>query len=402
MKVGQKNRLTFISILLKVHRRKGEYIAMDSHFHAYKARYEILTDHIRSIAQSRYVHDMDIFVNLDDLFHNMHRPIVEKETQLCGINAIKQCASHIVNLLAHYKNWAAKNHIQVRVYGYYTTTQVHFKNELYTPNYREYFRDINDPNSTRFYFVNDTISKAIPIAKNIIDYIEDVFLIDSRYLEPSILPLYLTQQKIANYTWKMIISRDLYDLQYSYMDNWIFVSPKGDNTSIVYRASLWKYIGAREHVRDANMQHHQLYNYNLYPLALSVAGNKLRSIPRLKRIGWSTIFKYMDEICQSEAMAIQVLSARFIELLQKKNVTERDLTNNMASTNIQTQVSVMNDIDQTMIDNQITRVSDHEALETINQIYFQEFPINIPFLLAQYKRPRGFLGNLNNTIYEKG
>ena len=49
---------------------------MDAHFNAYKARYEILDQHIRFIAQTQYVKSMDIFINLDDVLHNMHRPIV--------------------------------------------------------------------------------------------------------------------------------------------------------------------------------------------------------------------------------------------------------------------------------------------------------------------------------------
>jgi len=44
----------------------------------------------------------------------------------------------------------------------------------------------------------------------------------------------------------------------------------------------------------------------------------------------------------------------------------------------------MNDIDGALIRDQLKFVSDYEALSTINTMYFDQFPINIPFLTASY------------------
>lgn len=362
---------------------------MDAHFNSYKARYELLDTHVRFIQQTQYIRDMDIFINLDDLIHNMHRPIVEKEVQACGINAIKQCAVHIINLIAHYKQWASRRHIRSRVFAIYTSNLTRFKNAVYLPNYRDYFSIISDPKNEAYFLVNDTINNALPIAKSIGDYVDTVFLVDSMYLEPSILPLYLTEVGIANYSWKMMISRDLYDLQYAYRDRWIFVSPKGDNTRIITRNDLWKYIGVREHIEDIG-QNSAFYDHDIYPLALAVNGNKLRTIPRLRRIGWRTIFKYLDTISSQETSSLQILSSRFLDLLTSKGVPSIQIENNLACVSIPSQVNVMNDIDATAINDQLKFVSDHEALGTVNELYFQQFPINIPFLISDYQSGRPF------------
>lgn len=364
---------------------------MDSHFHAYKARYEILDEHLRLIATSQYVRDMDIFINLDDLFHIMHRPQVEKEVEACGINAIKQCAVHIINLAAHYKQWTSKRHIKSRIFLVYTTNLKDFKNRVYLPSYREHHELITDPLNSTFFMINDTISKAIPIAKNVTDYVDSVFMVDSHYLEPSILPLFLSKIGVADYSWKMMVSRDQYDYQYAYKDRWIFVSPKGDNTRVITRNELWSYIAYKERINTIDKRP-TLFDHDLYPLALAVNGNRLRSIPRLKRVGWKTIFSYLEAITEKDSSSLQILSSRFLDLLIHKGVSISQIENNLSCVSIPSQVDVLGDIDKTSITDQLKYVSDHEALATINDMYFQDFPINIPFLISDYKNGRPFYG----------
>ena len=364
---------------------------MDAHFNAYKARYDILDNHLRLIQNSQYVRDIDIFINLDDIFHIMHRPLVEREVQACGINAVKQCAVHIINLAAHYKQWASKKCIKSRIFLIYTSYIEGFKNKVYRKNYREHHSIISDPSNMEFFMVNDTIRKAAPIAKNITDYVDSIFMIDSMHLEPSAIPLFLTSIGVADYTWKMMISRDLYDLQYSYKDKWIYVSPKGDNTRIVTRKDLWSYIALKERIRNIK-GNPALYDHDLFPLALAVNGNKLRTIPRLQRVGWSTIFKYLEAITEKDSSSLQILSSRFLDLMLLKKVPISEIERNLACVSIPSQVDVMNSIDKTTITEQLKYVTDHEALATINDLYFKEFPINIPFLISNYKNGRPFYG----------
>jgi hypothetical protein len=331
---------------------------------------------------------MDIFINLDDVFHIMHRPIVNKEIQVCGINARRQCVSNIINLLAHYKMWAAKNRIKARVFGYYTTTMHGFKNAVYLPEYRDHFSVINDPRNQAFFFVNDALNSAMPVVKSICNYVEDVFIIDSTYLEPSIIPLALKSSGLANYEWSMVVSRDHYDLQYAYRDRWIFVSPKGENTRVINRTNMWKYLGDREHITDPHNA--AFYHHNIFPLALAVAGNKLRGIPRLQRIGWKTLFKYLDTATQLETDSTEIVSARFLELLGSKGVLSEKLERNLSTVSLDQQVNVMNDIDKTSIASQMSYVTDMESIQTINKMYFDQFPLNLPFLTASYQNKSPF------------
>lgn len=362
---------------------------MDAHFNAYKAKYDLLDAHIFAIRRGQYVKSMDIFINLDDIIHNLHRPFIENEARLGGILAAKYLASNIANLVGHYKMWATKAKIKARIFCIYTTTLHGFKNAVWLPNYRDHYTCISDPNSEKFFFVNDAVNKGVSVAHSICDYVSDVFMIDSRYLEPSIIPWMLKQAKIANYDWSMVISRDHYDLQYAYRDKWIFVSSKGENTRIVGRDNLWTYLGDREKVTDIG-RCAALYHHNLLPLALSVTGCKYRTIPRLARIGWKTLFKYLIEITKKDTQSSQIITSRFLELLEEKGIPYTQIERNLNCVSIDTQVSVINEIDRASIMDQLKFVTDHDSLKTINDIYFAECPINIPFLIASYVPPTPF------------
>ena len=365
---------------------------MDVHFNAYKAKYDTLNEYLKKITESQYVRTVNIFVNIDDVYHNLHRPLINNEFQVAGQDAAKQLVSNSINLLAHYKQWCARQKIHARVFGIYTTRNRAFKNEVFIHGYRKKFITDTDPENTKFYFINGAIRQALPIFKNIGDYIADIFVIDSRYLEPSIIPGYLSQlPQFKDADWNFLISRDPYDFQYAYRGGWTLVSPKGENTTIVNSGNLWHYMALRESVYDEKHSYHpEFYDHNIYPLALAVAGNKFRSIPRLKRVGWKTIFQYLESCTADHTEFLSIVTSRFMDLLDKKRVPFNEIDDNLACVSVDRQIAAMNEIDKVSINDQLKFVTDHEALSTINDMYFSRFPLNIQFLVANWENGNPF------------
>lgn len=351
---------------------------MNVHFNVYKARYEILDHYFNKLKQSQYVKDMDIFISLDDILHTMHRPQVEKEFQLCGINATAQVTSNIVNIVAHYKHWAAKSHIKARVFIYYSSKRAGYRNSLYIKNYREHYARIMDPGNMKFLLMNDAISHSLPFVHQILNYVQDVHVIDSGFIEPSLVPCVMKLGP-ADYTWTMVVSRDPYDIQYAYRDQYVLVSPKGDNTSIVNRGNMWQYIAEREHMLD-DKHEMAMYHHEVYPLALAVVGNKLRDIPRLRRVGWKTAFNYLDEITRTDTISGVVITQRMLDLLHQKGVPEKGIESNFNVSSINSQVIALTDTDKSLMYNQIQQYTEHASLAELNDRYFSQFPLNLPFL----------------------
>ena len=364
---------------------------MDAHFNGYKVKYELLNQYMIPIVRSQYVKSMNVFINLDDLFHMMHNPMINNEFQVCGQDAPKQLISNIFNLIGHYRYWCVKNHYECKIYAIYTSTIRSFKNNVYNVKYREKFKQINSDENASYYFVNNAIKLAMPMLQIITKYIPDVYIIDSKYLEPSMIPLFISEE-INKADWNLMISRDPYDLQYSYRSKWSMITPKGEYSRLVSQTGIWNYVNYKERVydEDINLQ----YPYSLYILARSFVGDTYRSIPRLRKIGWKTLFKFLDQIIDENPTASDnTLKLKLIEKIKgKSSLTNNMINDNLNSINIELQLEAMLELDKVLITNQILDVPDYDNLQELNRIQFMKYPLNIQFLcntstINSYKSP---------------
>ncbi len=352
---------------------------MDVYFNAYKVKYMTMNSFMRPIRASQKINTMNIFVNIDDLLRTIHRPLINNEFQVCGQNASKQLISNLFNVLAHYRYWALKEKIDIRVYGIYTSSLRRFKNSMHIPKYRKKFIENNDPVNTKYFYINEAIRNSIPMIPIISNYIPDVYMIDSKYLEPSIVPLYISEE-VYKADWNIMVSRDTYDLQYAYKDKWSYIVPKGEKSQLVSRKDIWNYVDKRERVYKEPMD--LMYDYNLYIFAKSLVGDSYRNIPRLRRIGWKTLFKYLNVIKDEYGDKEISITAQnhLVELLQNKKIPNDEMNSNIYATDINMQVGAMMEIDKTTIDSQLSDIPDYENLKEMNNTLFAKFPLNLQFL----------------------
>jgi hypothetical protein len=283
-----------------------------------------------------------------------------------------------MNLIGHYKNWAIKEHMYPTIYLVFTSNNT-FKNEIILPSYRDYYKRINLRNSQDYFFINDAIYNAYSILQVLTKYIPRVYSIDSGYIEPSVIPLYLSQLKPAD--WNIIVSRDEYDLQYSYLDKWSYISPKGDNSSFINKGNLWVYIKNREKI-DINFYFHP----EVFLWAKCILGDKYRGIPKLTRTGWKTVIQYLQEVSDPNDVsesALMIQLHKLAEYIEKKKIQDTVFNDNMYCTSVQKQCNALLDTDKAMIINQLTDMEDITSLQKINYTIFREFPLNLNFLLRE-------------------
>lgn len=350
---------------------------MDIHFNAYKMRYNTLDNYFKSIFKSQNIKSLNIFISLDDVFHTLHRPLTNNEFQVCGRDASKQLIANILNLIAHYKQWGSRQNTDCKVVCYYTSASANFKNNIYVASYRKKFKDYMDKTNTNFYFINEAIRESYNLLKIISQYIEDIYIIDSGYIEPSAIPFYISEDVYVA-DWNIIISRDAYDLQYSYMDKWTYISPRGDNSHIINKSNIWDYIASKEKVEiDTNKYDAKLYNF-----ALAIVGDKYRNIPRLKRVGWKTLFKLFESQYNeySSNLSKTTMELLMVQKLVSKTLSIDDINNNLSASNVKLQYENFGDIDKASIDSYLHDIPDIDNLQELNKIYFSKYPINMVFL----------------------
>lgn len=353
---------------------------VDVYFNAYKIKYNRLNAFFKPIVTSQIVKNITIYVNIDDLFHNLHKPIVNNVFQVTGANAAIQLTSNVFNVLGHYRNWAIKEGLNPIVVGYYTSTMRSFKNNIHVINYRKRFKELNDDASGEYYFINQAIKSSYSNMQIISNYIPNVYIIDSKYLEPCIIPRYLSQEVFKS-DWNILISRDSYDLQYAYKDKWSLIAPKGDNSMFINKKNMWNYLNIKEKIYKDPVE--LVYDPDLYILSKSIVGDTYRNIPRLRKIGWKTLFKYLDKMVEENHQSKIVSKSALIELLKNKSISNDEINNNIYSIDVDTQVNAMMEIDKTSILSQIKDIPDDEGLKNVNNKYFTDFPLNLQFLRNQ-------------------
>lgn len=370
---------------------------MDSLFHGYSIPYKTMDSWFYPLSRTVSINTINIFVNLDDLFHSFHNPPINSIFQTAGQDAGIMFVSNVINLIAHYRFWAVKHGLAVKVYAFFTSSLRNFKNSVFVPKYRARFKMKNSMEYTSCYFVNTAIKAGIPVIQTIAKYTPGIYLIDSKYLEPSMIPYYIADD-LSTADWNILISRDSYDLQYSFKNKWSMLSPKKNSTKIIEREGVWNYAAMRENVykQDECEDLKLYYPFELFILAKAAVGDKYRSIPKLRRIGWKTIYEYIDKILEENPDAsITTLKLKFIEVLKGKSVTNHDLSCNLNAINIDLQKESMLEIDRSLIYSQIIDIPDYDNLQEINRTRFIKYPLNLKFLcnFANHENPfdQGFV-----------
>ena len=358
---------------------------MDIHFNSYKIRYAILNQFMKPIRDSQKIHSVDIYINLDDIFHTLHKPLIDREFQACGKNAGRQLVSNVFNIIGHYRNWALKEKLNPKIYAYYTSANTQFRNNVHVTDYRKHFFEINNPHNGKFYFINDAILKAMPIFHAIAKYIDGCYIIDTRHLEPSIFPYYMMQRDDIPsdpFKWNLVVSRDTYDVQYCYQNRCSLISPKGDYSLLVTRKNMWSYVAQRDGMRDVPEYH---WTHELYTIAKSIIGDRYRNIPRLRSVGWKTLFKAMECVQnESDDKEIVLLQRdKLLELMTNKRITVEVANQNISAVSLEIQVGSMLATDSAMINTQFEDMMDYPTLAHINNDLFHEFPLNLTFLCNQ-------------------
>ena len=352
---------------------------MDIHFNSLKVKFETLDYLTRDLFKSKPIRTLNIFINLDNLFSRLKNENVNREFQACGAGASKQFISNVFNLIGHYRQWAVRKQTAVKVYAYYTSSEGVFENRVYNKDYRKYYASKCDLAASNYFYVNTCILESQQSFKTISKYIDGIYILDSRIAEPAAVP-YLIQKEVRDADWNFIISKDDFDLQYALIEKFSIIYPRGIDSELITRDTLWSFISRRENIQ---IPFPERLPSDLYLLAYAVTGDKRRSVPKLKKIGWRTLFEILMGISDGFTDVSTVsLTNKFVEYLNNHNFDSNALNDNLICLNAKLNVEYMSMAVKEFIKQQIMDVPDYENLYELNRnpAMFLNFPLNLKFL----------------------
>ena len=342
---------------------------MDAFFNLCKIKYAILDSYIGKFTKTNNIKTCNIFINLDYINYRFRTVSNNTQFQACGAAAFKQYASNVLNLAAHYKKWFNRNNINVKCYIYYTNAAGGFTSALIKRDYRRDYilkQDINNPDC---YYVNHTINGGTQLLTSVCDYIDGVYLINTKGEEPSVTPYLIAKERPAD--WNYILTMDRLELQYVNYDKFSILYPSVKfGARVVNAADIWQIIGEKE---NKATEHLTQYDPRLFIPVMAIAGDKVRSIKKIRTIGWISILDTLEEIWNMDKDHSIVTAYEHLEnLLKTKNRSLEEKYLNTYRMN-------------TMILSQIKDIPDKETINeiSINPMIFGNYPINVEALFGR-------------------
>lgn len=343
---------------------------MELFFNMYKVKYTVLNKLLieKDIIKSD-TNNVNVFINLEPLLMRLFTSEVNKYVSI-NKTSDKEFISNIINLAAHYKMFFTKKKIYSRIFIMIPSYGIEYKNSDVNPEYRMYSSFKFSTNEDNNY-VSRMILSSLKTIKVIIEYIKDVYFIESGSIENSVTPFIINKEQNDDKVINFIVTSDMYDFQYVNY-NFNIIIPKGDNSIICVKDNIIEYI------QKKYMNNIVKYSFSssFLPFIFSVVGNKTRNIYNVKGIGLKSIFKLIQTAINKDIIANDMSNIYLLLSIVKNNAKEL-INNNYKVIDIPFQYSKLSKVDIYYIISQIKDKFDNIELRKLNDNYFQDYPIMI-------------------------
>lgn len=349
---------------------------MDLYFNMFKIKYSKL-DELLSNIQFDEGEEVMVYINVESILKKLTSTITDRENVMFGNKRNLILTSCVFNLVAHYRYYFHKKAICSRIFVYGPeSVDVKYLNREYNKDYRTHMSIMNADKTTS---IGNTYRDSIKMIKTILTYVEGVNFVTSGIVEPSVIPLVVTEYLGTEHKKNFIITDDKYDFQYI-KDYFMILKPRLEKSSIIDFDNVMEVL--KEKTKCTNTPNPDI---NFLPFILSVLGDKYRNIDKIKGIGIAKIYSEIYKGLSSNIITNDVNNINtLIQLIPERS--HNDFALNYMTTSIYEQHKRLSDVEIKYITNQIIDKHDGGYMKTVNDEYFIESPLNIIEINSGIKR----------------
>ena len=274
---------------------------IDPIFNMHKIKFEILD---KWDLIDKNTTRVNVYINLDMVFKLLINPRVNNFIQaLASVNdsddymnyVTKSIVSNIINLGQHYRLWLAKQSLESRIIIFWSNPLGDprlYINSKYNPCYREEYTDKYHTSMDNSHILK-AIDDAIKFCKSCIQYVNEVYLVESGIVEASLVPYILDKEfysKDGISTKNIIVSTSTYDFSYvNYGFTILCPSVRKKPPYIINSNNVIEILKQRSRVSSVIS-----VNSNFLEFILSLLGDKDRGVPSIIGIGIVSIMKMIS------------------------------------------------------------------------------------------------------------
>ena len=358
---------------------------MDYLFNSFKVKYIILNRLFNKL-DLRNVNSVTLYINLESILNALHRNDYEETLQTLTKEELstqcKQLIANIINLAGHYRLFFTRSKVPSNIVFFYQDfdTYKNFYNSLHVEKYRKHYFDMY--HSPHFERVNDMILSSLPYARSIIDYIECVYLLKSETMEASLIPLIGYEDKGLKSDLNIVVTKDMYDFQYA-NHNFLILYPDKEESVILHRYNIMKYL-RYSHEMDES------FKVDLNPLLLpfihAVLGDKKRSLPKIRGIGFKKLYKSLEKLYEADFLDDENVLGFNIEhlgeLIKESKFfndtgVKETIMSNYFAINLDRQINIVEPYMRVSVLDAAINKFDNNGLKRLNDKVFFDYPLHL-------------------------
>lgn len=350
---------------------------------AYMVKWSMLDPHVR-MNQLHFMpgDNVNVFINFECVLRNLSLyknipALIARDKK----NIVISLESSILNLIAHYKSYFKKEKCNPKIYLYYTdlSSEKDQQMEIYNKYYRSYYHNkyIQNPQFKQMgELLNDII---IPEVELILSYVEGCYFVRSKSFDSSVIPMIISSMsEMVGYK-NVIVTGDVFDTLYMFNLNFmtVYIKRRYQHFELCSQTNeVVQSIVKNESPFDLNIFNSELY----FRLLLAIKGSKIRNIKSAKGFGYGKFMKILEQGIKDGNILQSFESLdSIIQLFPEKY--RKDIKNAFICTSIETQYSLINDVDISYIKSQLVDKVDMASVEALNNKRFIDYPINLHMLL---------------------
>lgn len=364
---------------------------LDAIFNLHKVKFSKLDILFKDVDVRSAINDVNIFINIESIYHMFHNSYMEDKLIVMSNQELRDIHANIIsntiNLAAHYRLFFTKNKISTNIVFYMNEYNKYTKqnNTMHLKKYRSKY--IFDHTENHEYdMINTIMSSVLKSLDNIVDYIDSVYFVSSDRVESSLIPYIMVENKMLNGQLNIMVTKDIYDLQYV-NKKFMIVYPMKDESRLITESTIYDVFRDKGELKiDYNLPSY------LYPFILSVIGDKRRNIGKIKGVGINTIYKNLSklfktlDIGEDEYVSFEQLAMAIKEDKDHPSGNREKVVNNYLCIDIDRQYAMVSESQKTSIENQMVNHYSTDSLKSINSKYFESSPISLMELNNYTKR----------------
>lgn len=343
------------------------FVIQELYFNMFKIKYskmdELLSDFIFEKGEEVY-----IFINLECILKKLTSTITDRANVITGSKRNIILTSCVFNLISHYRYYFHKKSVCSKIFIYGPeAVDVNYLNKEYNKDYRTKLMLLNTEETSS---IGKMYEESIKMIKTMLTYVEGVNFITSGIIEPSVIPLVISNYFKTEEHKNFIVTDDRYE--YQYIKNYfIILKPKLDKSILIDQVNVMDILKGKTQCKNIVNP-----DINFLPFVISVLGDKYRNIEKIKGMGISTIYKEINIGIQENKITNDIDNINSLAYLIKQEF-QNDFLINYMTTSVYEQFKKLSNVEIKYIINQIIDKHDGGYMKVINEKYFNEFPLNI-------------------------